>query len=70
MQSGTVKWFNNSKGIGFITPNEGGEDVFVHFTAIQVDGLRALSEGQHVQFSAIPGEHGLRADKVKPTHMA
>ena len=61
--TGTVKWFNSSKGYGFIE-REGGPDVFVHFSAIEMDGYRALQEGQHVEFSIEQGPKGLQAAKV------
>ena len=56
--SGTVKWFNNAKGFGFITREEGSEDVFVHFRSIQGDGYRTLNEGQAVEFSLVEGPKG------------
>ena len=61
--SGTVKWFNDDKGYGFIT-RESGDDVFVHFSAIQGDGFKSLSEGQHVTFEVEEGERGLQAANV------
>lgn len=64
MRTGTVKWFNNTKGFGFIAPVEGGEDVFVHFSAIQGDGYRTLNEGQNVQFEVEQGPKGLQATQV------
>ena len=60
MEQGTVKWFNDDKGYGFIT-RESGDDVFVHFSAIQGDGFKSLSEGQHVTFDVEEGERGLQA---------
>ena len=62
---GTVKWFNAAKGYGFIE-REGADDVFVHFSAIQSDGFRALNEGQKVEFSVETGEKGLQATAVVP----
>lgn len=64
MRTGTVKWFNNTKGFGFIAPAEGGEDVFVHFSAIQGDGYRTLNEGQNVNFEVEQGPKGLQATQV------
>ena len=61
---GTVKWFNNSKGYGFISREGGEEDVFVHYSAIQADGYRSLSEGQRVEFSIEQGPKGLQASSV------
>ncbi|MBF0424450.1 MAG: cold-shock protein [Magnetococcales bacterium] len=63
---GTVKWFNNAKGFGFIAPDEGGEDVFVHFSAIQASGFRSLDEGQRVSFEVVRGLKGLQASNVNP----
>jgi CspA family cold shock protein len=63
--SGTVKWFNNAKGFGFITREEGSEDVFVHFRSIQGEGYRTLNEGQTVEFSLVEGPKGLQAEDVQ-----
>ncbi|MBI4196722.1 MAG: cold-shock protein [Deltaproteobacteria bacterium] len=63
-QRGTVKWFNDSKGYGFISPEDGGKDVFVHHTNIQADGFRTLSEGQLVEFLVAEGPKGPHATEV------
>jgi cold shock protein len=65
MATGTVKWFNDAKGFGFIA-QEGGEDVFCHHTAIQADGFRTLAEGQRVEFEVAKGPKGLQAQNVRP----
>jgi CspA family cold shock protein len=65
MSVGTVKWFSNSKGYGFISPDEGGEDVFAHFSAIEMDGYKTLSEGQKVEFEITDGPKGLQASNIK-----
>ena len=62
---GTVKWFNRSRGFGFITPSDGSADVFAHFSQIQGTGKRSLSEGQRVQFEITQGDRGPRAIDVK-----
>jgi CspA family cold shock protein len=64
MRTGTVKWFNESKGFGFIAPSEGGDDVFVHFSAIQGNGFKTLAEGQQVSFDVERGPKGLQATQV------
>ena len=61
---GTVRWFNNAKGFGFITREEGDADVFVHFRSIQGDGYRTLNEGQAVEFKLVEGPKGLQAEEV------
>ena len=65
--SGTVKWFNNAKGFGFITRQAKDEDVFVHFRSIQGEGYRTLNEGQAVEFTLIEGPKGLQAEDVQKT---
>ena len=65
MAKGTVKWFNDAKGFGFIEQEGGGEDVFVHHSAIQSDGYRTLKEGQRVEFEISKEAKGLRAANVK-----
>lgn len=65
MATGTVKWFNESKGFGFITPDDGGKDVFAHFSAIAAEGFRTLTEGQHVTFDVEDGPKGPQATNIK-----
>jgi cold shock protein len=64
--SGTVKWFNAEKGYGFITPDDGGKDLFVHYTAIEGSGYRQLTEGQRVNFDSEQGSKGPQAKAVQP----
>jgi CspA family cold shock protein len=63
--TGIVKWFNASKGYGFISPNDGGDDVFAHFSAIEMDGYKTLKEGQKVEFEIQQGPKGLQAAHIK-----
>lgn len=65
MTTGTVKWFNESKGFGFISPSDGSKDVFVHFSAIQGDGFKTLAEGQSVSFDVEDGPKGPQATNVR-----
>ena len=64
MQSGTVKWFNNAKGYGFIVPESGGEDVFVHYSTIDGTGFKTLKEGQNVQYEASESPRGVQTTRV------
>ncbi|MCX9096008.1 cold shock domain-containing protein CspD [Providencia rettgeri] len=66
METGIVKWFNNAKGFGFICPADGGEDIFAHYSCIQMDGYRTLKAGQKVQFSVTIGPKGNHADLIVP----
>ena len=66
MATGTVKWFNDAKGFGFITPNQGGEDLFAHFSAIQGNGFKTLKEGQQVTFELTTGKKGQQASNIIP----
>jgi CspA family cold shock protein len=63
---GTVKWFNAEKGFGFIAPDDGGADVFAHYTAIQSGGYRSLEENQRVEFEVAQGPKGLQAENIRP----
>ena len=66
MVQGTVKWFNDQKGYGFITPDDGSADVFAHFSDIQIDGFKSLTEGQKVEFEIGQGPKGPRATGIRP----
>jgi len=66
VETGTVKWFNDAKGFGFITPSNGGEDLFAHFKEIQGTGFRTLKEGQKVEFLVKRGPKGLQASQIRP----
>ncbi len=65
MATGTVKWFNNSKGFGFITPDGGGEDLFAHFSSINMDGYKTLKEEQRVSFDIVDGPKGKQASNIR-----
>ena len=65
MATGTVKWFNGEKGYGFVTPDDGTKDLFVHFSAIQADGYKSLDEGQKVEYDATQGQKGPQASNVR-----
>ncbi|GAB4063490.1 cold-shock protein [Uliginosibacterium sediminicola] len=66
MATGIVKWFNDAKGYGFITPDQGGEDLFAHFSEVQGSGFRSLKEGQRVEFEIKQGPKGRQASTIKP----
>lgn len=66
MPIGTVKWFNDAKGFGFIAPDGGGADVFAHFSAVNMDGFRTLKEGGRVSFEVVQGPKGMMAQDIRP----
>ena len=66
MTQGTVKWFNDAKGFGFITPEDGGKDLFAHFSEIQGSGFKSLAEGQRVEFEVKQGAKGPQASSIRP----
>ena len=66
MQRGTVKWYNDAKGVGFITPDNGGEDLFAHFSAINAKGFKSLKENQRVSFEVTTGPKGKQASNIQP----
>jgi CspA family cold shock protein len=66
MQIGTVKWFDDGKGYGFITPESGGKDLFAHFSEIRADGFKSLQENQRVEFEVKQGQKGLQAANIRP----
>ena len=65
MATGVVKWFNETKGFGFITPDGGGEDLFAHFSAINMPGFKTLKDGQRVSFDVVPGKKGQQAANIQ-----
>ena len=65
MATGTVKWFNDTKGYGFISPDDGGDDLFAHFSEIQAEGFKTLQDGQKVSFEVTQGKKGLQASNIK-----
>ena len=66
MATGKVKWFNETKGFGFITPDAGGEELFAHYTAIQTEGFKVLKENQRVSYDVVQGQKGLQASNIVP----
>ncbi len=66
MPTGVVKWFNNAKGFGFVSPDGGGDDVFAHFSAIEMEGYKSLKQGQKVEFEISEGPKGLYASHIRP----
>ena len=67
MPAGTVKWFNDAKGFGFIEPDEGGDDVFAHFSVVQMEGFRTLKQGSRVTYELMQGPKGNLAQNIQPT---
>ena len=65
MATGTVEWFNDTKGFGFVSPDDGGDDLFAHFSEIQADGFKTLQDGQKVSFDVTQGKKGLQASNIK-----
>ena len=65
MATGTVKWFNDTKGYGFISPDDGGDDLFAHFSEIQAEGFKTLQDGQKVSFEVTQGKKGLQASNIR-----
>ena len=70
MPTGTVKWFNNAKGFGFILSEEGGEDLFAHYSSIEMDGYKTLKAGQTVTFELLQGQKGLHATRIKVVELS
>ena len=69
MTNGIVKWFSNSKGYGFISPEQGGDDIFAHFSSITMDGYKTLKKGQKVEFECTQGPKGLHATCITPSEL-